>query len=112
MGDLVLKAVAKKLKEACRDGAQAFRFGGEEFAVIFPMANQPRACHLANSMRRAIEKVQVKQKSTGSVVGDITASFGVSVFEKGLSAGKLIEKADMHLYEAKRLGRNRVIPIQ
>lgn len=111
MGDLVLKALAKKLKEACRDGAQAFRFGGEEFAIIFPMSNQSRACHLANSMRRAIEKIQVKQKSTGNVVGDITASFGVAVFEKGLTSGKMIENADKHLYEAKRLGRNRVIPI-
>lgn len=112
MGDLVLRAVAKKLKEACRDGAQAFRFGGEEFAIIFPMSNQSRACHLANTMRRAIEKVQVKQKSTGKVVGDITASFGVCAFAKGLTSGRMIETADKHLYEAKRLGRNRVIPIQ
>lgn len=111
LGDLVLKAVAKKLRDACRDGAEAFRFGGEEFAVIFPMSNQGRACHLANTMRRAIEKVQITQKSTGKVVGDITASFGVATFDKGLSSGKLIEIADKNLYEAKRLGRNRVIPI-
>lgn len=111
LGDLVLKAVAKKLKDACREGAEAFRFGGEEFAVILPLSNQGRACHLANTMRRGIEKVQITQKSTGKVVGDITASFGVSTFEKGLTSGKLIEMADKNLYEAKRLGRNRVIPI-
>lgn len=111
MGDLVLKAVAKKLKSSCRDGAEAYRFGGEEFAIILPISNQGRACHLAETMRRAIEKIQVKQKSTGKVVGDITASFGVAVFEGNQSAGKLIEKADKLLYEAKRLGRNRVMPI-
>lgn len=112
MGDLVLKAVAKKLKGACRDGADAFRFGGEEFAIIMPISNMSRARHLAETMRRTIEKLQITQKSTGKVVGDITASFGVAVFEPGLSAGKLIETADKHLYEAKRLGRNRVMPIQ
>jgi len=111
MGDVALKAVARKLKEACRDGAQAFRFGGEEFAVIIPMSNLSRACHMANTMRRAIEKIQVKLKSTGAIIGDITASFGVSSYEQGMSAGKMIEQADKHLYEAKRLGRNRVIPI-
>ncbi|BDX05235.1 GGDEF domain-containing protein [Planctobacterium marinum] len=112
MGDLVLKAVAKKLQQACRDGAQAFRFGGEEFAIILPMSNQDRACHLAETMRRNIEKLQITQKSSGKVIGDITASFGVSAFEPGKSAGKLIETADKQLYEAKRLGRNRVMPIK
>ena len=111
MGDLVLKAVAKKLRDACRDGAQAFRFGGEEFAIIFPMTNVKRASHLADTMRRAIEKIHVKQKSTGKTVGDITASFGVAQFEEGLPAGKIIEAADKLLYEAKRLGRNRVMPM-
>ena len=43
MGDLVLKATAKKLQATCRDGAQAFRFGGEEFAIIVPNSNFAKA---------------------------------------------------------------------
>ncbi len=112
MGDQVLKAVAKKLKDSCRDGAQAFRFGGEEFAIIVPINAKERACHLADVMRRGIEKLQIKQKSTGKVIGGITASFGVASFDTGMSANKLIEAADKQLYEAKRLGRNRVMPIR
>lgn len=39
LGDQVLKAVAKRLQEACRDGSKLYRFGGEEFAILVPKAN-------------------------------------------------------------------------
>lgn len=111
MGDLVLKASAKKLQAACRDGAQAFRFGGEEFAVIIPASNFSKARSLAESMRRSIEKIGVKDKRTGEILGDISASFGLAELRKGMNPLALIEQADKQLYEAKRLGRNRVMPI-
>lgn len=112
MGDQVLKAVAKKLKDSCRDGAQAFRFGGEEFAILLPNNVLQRACHQADVMRRAIEKISVKHRASGKTVSGITASFGVSSYDNGVSGAKLIELADKHLYEAKRLGRNRVMPMR
>jgi diguanylate cyclase len=111
MGDLVLKATAKKLQATCRDGAQAFRFGGEEFAIIVPNANFSTARSMAESMRKAIEKIGVKDKRTGEMMGDIAASIGVAEFTKGMNPLALIEKADKQLYEAKRLGRNRVMPM-
>ncbi len=111
MGDLVLKATAKKLQATCRDGAQAFRFGGEEFAVLVPNANFSKARVIAESMRKAIEKIGVKDKRSGEVLGDITASFGVAEFTKGMNPLTLIETADKQLYKAKRLGRNRVMPM-
>jgi diguanylate cyclase len=111
MGDLVLKATAKKLQATCRDGAQAFRFGGEEFAIIVPNANFSKARSMAESMRKAIEKIGVKDKRTGEMMGDIAASIGVAEFTKGMNPLALIEKADKQLYEAKRLGRNRVMPM-
>ena len=111
MGDLVLKATAKKLQGTCRDGAQAFRFGGEEFVVIVPNAKLPKARQMAESMRRAIEKIGVKDKRSGEILGDITASFGVAQLVKDMNPLALIEQADTLLYEAKRLGRNRVMPM-
>jgi diguanylate cyclase len=111
MGDLVLKATAKKLQAACRDGAQAFRFGGEEFAIIVPNSNFSKARSLAETMRRSIEKIAVKDKRNGDILGDISASFGLAELRKGMNPLALIETADKHLYEAKRLGRNRVMPM-
>lgn len=111
MGDLVLKATAKKLQGTCRDGAQAFRFGGEEFVVILPHTSLSKARRMAESMRRAIEKIAVKDKRSGAILGDITASFGVAQLEKGMNPLALVEKTDKFLYEAKRLGRNRVMPM-
>lgn len=111
MGDLVLKATAKKLQATCRDGAQVFRFGGEEFAVIVPTSNFAKARSMAESMRTAIQKIGVKDKRSGEILGDISASFGVAILTKGMNPLALIEKADKQLYEAKRLGRNRVMPM-
>lgn len=111
LGDLVLKSVAQRLGDFCRDGAKAYRFGGEEFAIIVPGSQLSRARHLAESLRRGIEKLSIKDRRKGGTVDSITASFGVSQWEEGVSQHQLIEKADALLYEAKRLGRNRVMPI-
>ncbi|MDP5033176.1 MAG: GGDEF domain-containing protein [Paraglaciecola sp.] len=111
MGDLVLKAAAKKIQACCRDSAQAFRFGGEEFAIIVPNSTFAKTRSLAETMRRSMEKIAVKDKRTGEVLGDITASFGIAELRKGMNPLVLVESADKQLYEAKRLGRNRVMPI-
>ncbi len=111
MGDLVLKSVARKLQSSCRDNAQVFRYGGEEFAVILPDADLKKARHVAESMRRAIEKTTVKDRRTGNTLGDITVSAGVAQLNNNESPNELIERADKLLYQAKNLGRNRVMPI-
>ena len=112
MGDLVLKAVARKLQERSRETAQVFRYGGEEFAVLVPNANLSKARQMADGMRRTVEKIVVKDRRTGKVSFDITVSIGVAQREPGESEATFIERADKHLYEAKRLGRNRVMPMQ
>ncbi len=111
MGDLVLKAVAKKLQSSCRNDAQVFRYGGEEFAVLVPDADIKQSRQIADGMRRAIEKISVKDRRSGQLLGDITVSAGVSQLEPNETTQNLIERADKLLYEAKRLGRNRVMPM-
>ena len=111
MGDLVLKAVAKKLQSGCREDAQVFRYGGEEFVILMPGADLQKARHIADVMRRSIEKIAVKDRRTGNVLGDVTVSIGVAQRTKGEQPHDLVERADKLLYKAKTLGRNRVMPI-
>ncbi len=110
-GDNVLKSIARRLQQSCRDGACAYRFGGEEFALILPNKSLRIARQYADTLRRMIEKLRVKDKRTGSQVHSITASFGVAEFQPGDTADSLVNKADKQLYDAKQLGRNRVMPI-
>lgn len=110
-GDTVLKAIARRLQQSCRDGICAYRFGGEEFALIVPNKSLRIARQYADTLRRMIEKLRIRDKRSGTQVHSITASFGVAEFEPGDTPEALINKADKQLYEAKQLGRNRVMPI-
>ncbi|MDA0129413.1 GGDEF domain-containing protein [Vibrio sp. MarTm2] len=110
-GDAVIKGIAKRLHINARDGVHAYRFGGEEFALIVPNKQLRIARQYADSLRRSIEKLSIKDKRSGSLVANITASFGVAELEENESAESLIERADKLLYEAKQLGRNRVMPL-
>ncbi|KAB0301671.1 GGDEF domain-containing protein [Vibrio fortis] len=110
-GDTVLKGIARKLKMACRDGISAYRFGGEEFAMIIPNKSLRIARQIADTSRRSLEKLSVKDRRSGEQVGNITASFGVAELQPNETADSLIERTDKLLYEAKSLGRNRVMPL-
>lgn len=111
LGDQVLKAVGRKLLDCMRNGATAYRFGGEEFVILLPQSNLRIARQFAESLRKTIEKIRLKDKRTTRMIDNITASFGVAEFTEGDSITSLIARADQFLYDAKRLGRNRVLPI-
>lgn len=111
LGDQVLKAVGRKLNDSMRNGASAYRFGGEEFVILLPQSNLRLARHYAESLRKIVEKTRLKDKRTTKMIDNITASFGVAEFQEGDTITSLITRADKLLYEAKRLGRNRVLPI-
>ena len=110
-GDTVIKGIARRLQLSCRDGIHAYRFGGEEFALIVPNKSLRIARQYGETLRRSIEKLSIKDRRTSEQVANITISLGVAELEPGESAESLIERADKLLYEAKQLGRNRVMPI-
>ncbi|EIT7026576.1 GGDEF domain-containing protein [Vibrio vulnificus] len=110
-GDSVIRAIAKRLQTSCREGIAAYRFGGEEFALIVPNKSLRIARQYAESLRRTIEKLKVKDKRSGQQVENISASFGVAELKPDETSESLIERADKLLYEAKQLGRNRVMPL-
>lgn len=111
LGDQVLKAVGRKINESMRDESTAYRFGGEEFVMLLPKTNIRIARHFAETIRKKLEKLSLKDKRSGQTINNITASFGVVESKPNETLTDLIARADDYLYKAKSLGRNRVLPI-
>jgi len=110
-GDAVLRAVAQHLQEAvpARDGL-ACRYGGEEFTVILPGSGAERAVAVAERFRSRLAEAALPHAA--SPVGPlITVSVGIATAhpDSARSARALTEAADRALYEAKALGRNRIV---
>jgi diguanylate cyclase (GGDEF)-like protein/PAS domain S-box-containing protein len=99
-GDVVLKAVAATLDEACRAGDTVARYGGEEFAVILRDADPVAAIAAAERLREAIANRAWPHRP-------VTLSLGISTFTPGLTREDLIGAADRALYASKTRGRNR-----
>ena len=108
-GDQVLRFVGSKLSEV-RGGARAFRYGGEEFTVVFPGRTAEEAQPFVESLREAIAThgFNLRGSGPGSQVSvNITISIGVAESSKNLSTPELVlEAADSALYRAKESGRN------
>lgn len=108
-GDVALKRVAELLESSLRGKSDhAFRFGGEEFLLLLPQTELEQAAALAERLRKRIEDEAIPHPV--APLGILTASFGVAAMEADGAevVAKLIESADVALYEAKRTGRNRV----
>lgn len=101
-GDKVLKGVAEILRKKVRGGS-AYRYGGEEMALLLPKAELEGAVQVAERLRAAIEAHKIAGVK-------VTASFGVAQFDPGLAdPSAFVERADQALYQAKEGGRNRVV---
>lgn len=109
-GDECLQRVAQILDNQVRSPSLATRYGGEEFAIILPETNAQAAARLADRLRRQIE--QLKIPHTVSTTADyVTVSLGVvTLAADGVcTRDALVHRADQQLYQAKLLGRNRVL---
>ena len=107
-GDAVLAEVAQTLKKRIRASDILGRYGGEEFVVVLVAMDPEKASQIAESIRESIEELRI---SHAGKVMKITVSIGVATSApdaKGVSLEKLLLKADLALYRAKREGRNRV----
>jgi diguanylate cyclase (GGDEF)-like protein len=108
MGDAALVAVANVLLATCRGADISARWGGEEFIVLLPETNQEQARIFAERARAAIEQTRLPLDGIPNGALSITASFGLAQREGETQLHALIERADKHLYEAKKKGRNRI----
>jgi diguanylate cyclase (GGDEF)-like protein len=124
-GDNVLRMVAQHLQEQLGD--RVYRYGGEEFCVIFEGPTQESAVEMMEKARSTMEKRKFtlrgkraanydgmnlpfkKDKHRGKKI-NITFSAGVAFAGKSRkTAEEVIKRADHSLYEAKEKGRNRVV---
>jgi diguanylate cyclase (GGDEF)-like protein/PAS domain S-box-containing protein len=102
-GDKVLIKLADILRENVRDSDTCGRWGGEEFLIIVPKANEEEAAHVAEKLRKNIEEEKF------SIEKPVTASVGVACIEADSSITKLLSNADKALYKAKKSGKNIVV---
>jgi diguanylate cyclase (GGDEF)-like protein len=107
-GDGVLRGVALALRRTIRKIDVVARYGGEEFCVVLPRVGQPEALEVAEKLRRAVASATMPGPE-GQPPLSVTISVGVATLgADAQEVAGLIERADAALYEAKRLGRNRV----
>lgn len=109
-GDDCLKAVARVLQSSLGRTADFLaRFGGEEFIILLPETDQNGCRHLAEAIRRAVEKLGIEHKAS-PVAGHITVSIGAVTCSDitRCDSSTFLDHADRLLYQAKHEGRNQV----
>lgn len=109
-GDDCLREIARVLEDQPRRGHDIVaRFGGEEFAVLLPGSDVPGALRIAENIRIAVETLRMEHRESKASPW-VTVSVGVcSRSPRAEEAPKdMLYEADMALYLAKQLGKNRV----
>lgn len=105
VGDHALQRIGRAVRHTFRTTDSACRYGGEEFALIFPETGKEEGERLAERLRLLVESLP----PNAEVPRSMTASFGVSCFPDDADAiPELVRAADRALYLAKTRGRNRV----
>ena len=105
IGDLLLKAIAEKLKSLLRKGDTVARFGGDEFVLVFPGQEDAKAA--LQVAGKIIDAFQEAITLDGHSL-TITTSIGISLYpDHGADIDTILQNADNVMYQAKQSGRNR-----
>ena len=108
-GDIVLQQMARLLRELLRESDMIFRYGGEEFVVLLPETSFPATLRVAERIRIFIETETPRFLDRITASHGVTVSVGVATFpEDGDNVANLFKTVDDFMYQAKRLGKNRV----
>jgi diguanylate cyclase (GGDEF)-like protein len=106
-GDEVIKKLAEIIKKTTRDTDVLGRYGGEEFTMILPDTPVANVEFVAERIRRLVEKCNVVYDEISI---KFTISIGIAGFKQSYKdSTQWLDLADKALYQAKALGKNRVI---
>ena len=110
-GDFVLHEIAKILTENIREEDSVYRAGGEEFVILFNRITREEALNRANKIRL---KIQEHLFSHNEHTIHLTISGGLyhPEAEQALDVKEILKSADVALYTAKNLGRNKIIEVE
>ena len=103
VGDAVLQRVSQIFRCSMRDSDLIGRYGGEEFLIVLPETDCAEAALVAERIRRDVETQPWPDPQI-----HLTISGGVAEYA-GTDAEQLIRRADSLMYQAKQLGRNRIV---
>ncbi len=106
VGDLVLKQVARAVKDALREVDLLARYGGEEFIILAPHTDQRGACIVAARVRKCVEDLRI---TVNGQTLRVTISVGLSVttdYQDCPDVARLVSDVDKQLYLSKHAGRN------
>ncbi|MDD3505939.1 MAG: GGDEF domain-containing protein, partial [Sulfurimonas sp.] len=105
-GDEVLRQVSARIKKCQRETDFIGRYGGEEIVIILPETDLHTAVKVADSVRKSIEQKPIEFEKQNI---SLTTSIGVNSMRKEHeSYATMFSEVDEALYNAKKLGRNRV----
>jgi diguanylate cyclase (GGDEF)-like protein len=105
-GDLLLREFGSALRFGTRTEDIVCRYGGEEFTVVLPGADESGARHRAEQIRHMTKKLEIK--AAGKLLPQVSISIGVAI-QEGASVSDLLRTADSALYQAKALGRDCIV---
>ncbi|OQR50174.1 sensor domain-containing diguanylate cyclase [Klebsiella grimontii] len=106
-GDLVIKSVAAIIQRAVRDIGMAFRYGGEEFLVLLGGTDEQTAMVCANDIYNSVHLLTLRYGL--AEIGQIDVSIGIASYPQHTQSDSLLRAADAALYQAKELGRSRIV---
>ena len=105
-GDQALVQMGQVFRSVCRGYDIVTRYGGEEFAILFPGASMKHALELASRIMNGVRDTHFEGAQV-LPTGSLTVSIGVACFpENANDAAGLVRAADEALYAAKRGGKN------
>lgn len=106
-GDKVLIKAGEIISRSLRQTDSAYRYGGEEFAVILPQTEGRAALRVAERIRKGLSR-EVFSTPQGTDI-HVTASIGAAEYIEGEDVREFIKRADGNMYLAKKNGKNRCV---